>query len=275
MDHRPGKANEHKPRRPGWPFRAVIAGGLASVWFALAVPAARATIVSYDFSISSDMGLLLSPDSSSAQSMVSQMSSGVVRTANNNPVIMITNTSPTAEISDVMMTITAPDSVFNALKILQSPVGATPGAPFTNNVWGGSTMTIDIALPNALAPNQSLVFAANLGPLGGFPNASWVPGFQNIFFNQPGGMNAQVTVNFFDPASPSNIQTFNSVLPNLADMNTVVTVTSACCSTPPTSVFQTSFLVPEPSSVLLVLLGAVPLGRSVYRKCKRTSVRKH
>jgi hypothetical protein len=249
--------------------RAAIAAALAAAWFTLAAPAARAVTVSYDFSISSNYSLLVNPQSSSAQSQVSQMSSGVVNTANNNPVIKITNTSATANISDVMMTITDPDSVFNALKLLQNPLGATPGAPFTNKVWGGSTKTIDIALPTALAPNQSLVFAVNLGPPGGFPNPSWVPGFQNIFFNQPSEMNAQVAVKFFDPASPSNVQTFNSVLPNLANMDTVITVMSSCCSTPPTSVFQTSFVVPEPASVVLMALGSLPLGMLVWRKRKR------
>lgn len=276
MNYTDANTNNAKPGELRPPVRVAIAAAVAIAWFTLAAPAARAVSVSYDFSISSDYSLLLSPQSSSAQSMVSQMSSGVVKTANNNPVIKITNTSATADISDVMMTITDPDSVFNALKLLQNPLGATPGAPFTNNVWGGSTKTIDIALPTPLAPNQTLVFAANLGPLGGFPNASWVPGYQNIFFNQPGDMNAQVAVKFFDPASPTNVQSLNSVLPNLSDMNPLVTIMSSCCSTPSTSVFQTSFgtVVPEPSSILLVGLGALTFVVPVWKKYKRSSATK-
>ena len=274
MNYTDANTNNAKPGALRLPVRVAIATALATAWFTLAAPAVRAVSVSYDFSISSNYSLLMSPQSSSAQSQVSQMSSGVVKTANNNPVIMITNTSSTAEISDVMMTITDPDSVYNALKLLQNPLGATPGAPFTNNVWGGSTTTINIALPNALAPNQSLVFAVNLGPVGGFPNPSWVPGYENIFFNQPSDMNAQVAVTYFDPASPTNTQTLNSVLPNLTAMDPMATVMSSCCSTPSTSVFQTSFgttPVPEPSSMLLVALGALTLGMPVWRRYKRSS----
>jgi hypothetical protein len=274
MNYTNAFANKDEPRAVGFPLRAAIGAALASAWFTLAAPMARAVTVSYDFSISSNYSLLVNPQSSSAQGQVKQLGSGAVNTANNNPVIMITNTSATAEISNFMMTITDPNSVYNALKLLQNPLGATPGAPFTNNVWGGPTKTIDIALPTALAPNQSLVFAVNLGPVGGFPNPSWVPGYQNIFFNQPSNMNAQLAVMFFDPASPSNVQTFNSVLPPLTEMDPMITVTSACCSTPPTSVFQTSFVVPEPTSAALVALGSLPLGMLVWRKRNRAEMKR-
>jgi hypothetical protein len=278
MNYTNAFANKDEPRALGFPLRAAIGAALASAWFTSAAPMARAVSVSYDFSISSNYSLLMSPQSSSAQGQVKQLGSGAVNTANNNPVIMITNTSATAEISDVMMTITDPESVFNALKLLQNPLGATPGAPFTNSVFGGSTKTIDIALPNALAPDQSLVFAVNLGPLGGFPNPSWVPGYQNIFFNQPSDMNAQLAVTYFDPAAPTNTQTLNSVLPPLTQMDSMITVTSTCCSTPPTSVFNTSFggnpPIPEPSSILLVAFGMLPLGIPVLRKYKAVSTSK-
>jgi hypothetical protein len=207
---------------------------------------------------------------------VAQKSSAVVGTANNNPVINITNTSATANISEFQMTITDPDSVYNALKLLQAPIGATPGAPFTNNVWGGSTKTIDIVLPTALAPNQSLVFAVNLGPLGGFPNASWQPGYENIFFQQPEvpNTNANLSVTYFDPSNPTNSQTVTNQLPALDAMDPLVTVTSACCNTPSTSVFMTGFggpPVPEPSSIVLVALGCVSMVIPAWRKYRRSA----
>ncbi len=273
MNYTDANTNNAKPGAPRLPVRAAIAAAVAIAWFTLAAPAARAVSVSYDFSISSDYSLLLSPQNSSVQSQVAQKSMNVVNTANNNPVIKITNTSATADISDVKITLTDPDSVFNALKLLQNPLGATPAAPFTNTIWGGSTNMVNIALPTPLAPGQSLVFAANLGPLGGFPNHSWVPGYQNILFQSPSATNAQIAVNYFDPSNPTNTQTLNSVLPSLTTMNPLVTVMSSCCSTPSTSVFETSFgtTVPEPSSILLVALGALTFGMPVWRKYKRAS----
>ena len=218
---------------------------------------------------------MMNPDNSSIQSQVAQKSSNVVNTANNNPVIEITNTSPTASISEVKMNLTDPDSVYNALKLLQSPLGATPAAPYTNSVWGGPSKMIDIVLPHALAPNQSLVFAVNLGPLGGFPNPSWVPGYENIFFQMPEvpNTNANLAVTFVDPSSPNSPTTLTNALPSLSSMDPMVTVTSACCSTAPTSVFMTSFgsgpPVPEPSSMLLIVLGSLPLAVPAWRKYKR------
>ena len=271
MNYTDANTNNAKPGARRLPVRVALAAAVAIAWFTLAAPAARAVSVSYDFSISSNYSLLMSPQSSSAQSQVKQMSSAVVDTANNNPVIMITNTSMTADISDVKITLTDPDSVFNALKLLQNPLGATPAAPFTNNIWGGSTNMVNIALPTPLAPNQSLVFAVNLGPLGGFPNHSFVPGFENILFQNPSASNAQLAVTYFDPSNPTNTQTLNSVLPSLTTMTPLVTVMSSCCNTPSTSVLETSFGVPEPSSILLLGLGVLTLGMPAWKRYMRSS----
>jgi hypothetical protein len=258
----------------GFPARTALAAALVVVWCATAAPT-RAATMSYNFSISSDQSLLMNPQNSSIQNQVAQKSSNVVNTANNNPVIEITNTSTTADISEVKISLTDPDSVFNALKLLQSPLGATPAAPYTNKIWGGSSKMIDIVLPHALLPNQSLVFAANLGPLGGFPDISWMPGYQNILFQTPvtPNTNANLAVTFQDPSNPNNPTVLRNVLPSLTTMDPLVTVTSACCSTAPTSVFMTSFgsgpPVPEPSSMLLIVLGSLPLAVPAWRKYKR------
>lgn len=254
-----------------------LAAALAAAWLAIDPPTLRAATVSYTFSVCSDYSLLMNPQSSSTQSQVSQKSSAVVGTANNNPVIKITNTSATADISEFKMTLTDADSVFNALKLLQAPIGATPAAPFTSSIWGGSTKTIDIVLPTALAPNQSMTFAVNLGPLGGFPNVNWQPGYENIFFQQPitPNTNANLSVTYFDPSSPVNSQTVTNQLPAIGAMDPLVTVTSACCNTPATTVFMTEFggtAVPEPSSMALVALGCVSMVVPAWRKYRRSSL---
>lgn len=275
MNYTTRQTNKSSPRGLRLPVRVAVSAALALAWIASAAPALRAATMSYSFSISSDFSLLMNPQNPSIQNQVSQKSSGVVNTADNNPVIEITNTSDTADISEFKISLTDPDSVFNALKLLQSPLGATPAAPFTNTIWGGPSKMIDIVLPHALLPNQSLVFAVNLGPLGGFPNINWAPGYQNIFF-QPSvvpNTNANLTVTYFDPLNPNSPTTVTNVLPSLTTMDPLVTVTSACCSTAPTSVFNTSFTtappVPEPSSMLLAALGSLPLGLLIRRKYQR------
>jgi hypothetical protein len=257
------------------PVRTAIAAALIVAWCATTAPTLRAATMSYNFTISSDLSLMMNPQNSSIENQVAQKSSNVVKTANNNPVIEITNTSTTADISEVKLSLTDPDSVFNALKLLQSPLGATPAAPFTNKIWGGPSTMVDIVLPHALLPNQSLVFAVNLGPLGGFPDISWVPGFENILFQTPvtPNTNANLAVTFNDPSNPNNPTVLTNVLPSLTAMVPLVTVTSACCSTAPTSVFMTSFggppAVPEPSGMLLIVLGSLPLAVPAWRKYKR------
>ncbi|HEV2972169.1 MAG TPA: hypothetical protein VGY55_19505 [Pirellulales bacterium] len=247
---------------------------LAAICAAVVPSATHAGTISYSVTMSSDYSLLLNPNNASVDKQVSQKSSTVVATANNNPVLDITNTSSTAVITDVKMTLTDPDSVFDALKVLQSPPGAMPQSPFTTNIWGGSTQSIDIKLPTALAPNQSLIFAVNLAPMGGFPNHSWDPGFENIFFQDPPTINtnANLMISYNDPTQAGDpAGTLTNALPALSSMTPLVTVTSLCCSTPSTSVLSTSFSttpVPEPGSVVLMLLGSLPLGLPVWRKCR-------
>ncbi len=258
--------------------RVALALALVAMAVATSPSTVRAATMSYSFSVSSDYSLLMNQQSSSVQNQVSQKSSPVVNTANNNPIIEITNTSTTSDISEFKLTLTDADSVFNALKLLQAPIGAKPAAPYTNSIWGGASKTIDIVLPTALVPNQSLVFAVNLGPLGGFPNTSWQPGYQNIFFQTPvvPNTNANLTVTYSDPATPSDPTTVTNVLPSLSNMDPLVTVTSACCSTPSTSVFNTSFSVgppvPEPSSMALVALGCMSTAFPAWRKYRRKNL---
>jgi hypothetical protein len=264
----------------GLPARLSLFLALAAICAAIAPSASRAGTVSYSVTMSSDESLLLNPNNLTVQNQVSQKSAPVVATANNNPVLDITNTSSTAVISDVQITLTDADSVFDALKLLQSPPGAIPQSPFTTKVWGGSTQTIDIKLPTALAPQQSLIFAVNLAPMGGFPSHSWDPGFENIFFQDPPNVNsnANLTISYNDPTQAGDpAGTLTNTLPSLSSMDPLVTVTSKCCSTPSTSVLTTSFSttpVPEPGSVVLLVLGSLPLGLPVWRKYRRADTAK-
>src|SRR5436309_1863824 len=84
-------ANYRPARAFGRLWRTALCAALALAWLAASAPAVRAATMSYTFSISSDYSLLMNPQSTQMQGQVAQKSSAVVSTANNNPVIMITN----------------------------------------------------------------------------------------------------------------------------------------------------------------------------------------
>jgi hypothetical protein len=256
---------------PGLPLALVLATMLAA-----ASPARAAD--SYQVYMSSDYTLLMNPMSMAVHSAVQQQSSSLANTANNNPVIDIQNTSSTASIKEVQFTLTDPDTIFDALSILKGPTDAqkrfgTTG-PFATTIWGGKSKTIDIVLPTPLAPNQNLVFFVNLAPLTGNPSASWIPGYTNIFFQDPPNMNANFKVFFNDNT------TLNNVLPSLEDMQTntstdpaAFVLASSCCNTPSTMFLTGNFdgpPVPEPTSVMLVVLGSAPLAIPAWRRYRRS-----
>ncbi len=116
--------NGYTNRWPGQPppLAALFALALATMLLS-AISTARAG-VSYQIYMSSDYKLLMDPMNMSTQSMVQQTASTAANTANNNPVIDIQNTSTTASIKEVQFKLTDPDSVFDALGLLQGPSDA-------------------------------------------------------------------------------------------------------------------------------------------------------
>jgi hypothetical protein len=253
--------------RSAWIAALLLAIGLSTT--------AQAGTVQYTLSMSSNYGLLQNPTSPSAQTTVSSMSSAAVATANNNPVFELTNTSVSADFTEVKLTLLDPQSMIDALKILQSPPGATAAAPFTNSVWGTPTKSIDISLPTPLAPNQSMFFTINLTPNGGFSNMSWVAGYKNILFNSMGVGNTTVNVSYINSGNPGDPSgTFSTTMPSLSNFN-AITIASQCCSTPATQMLSTSIIipntsVPEPGSIVLMALGALPVAAVVRKKYRKT-----
>ncbi len=254
-------------RKSAWIAALLLAVGLSAT--------SQAATIQYSLSMSSDYGLLQNPTSVAAQTAAATQSTAVVNTANNNPVFELTNTSATADFTDVKLTLLDPQSMIDALKILQSPPGATAAAPFTTSTWGTPSKSIDIHLPTPLLPNQSLFFTINLTPNGGFSNMSWVAGYKNILFNSLGVGNAMVNVSYTNSGiagDPSG--TLNTQLPSLANFN-AITIASQCCSTPPTQMLDTMIegpgsAVPEPGSIVLMLLGAIPVAAVVRKKYRKT-----
>jgi hypothetical protein len=255
--------------------RAPFALALATMLLS-AISTARAAD-SYQIYMSSDYTLLMNPTSMSVQSMVQQTASTAANTANNNPVIDIQNTSSTASIKEVQFKLTDPDSAFDALGLLKGPSDAekrfgTTG-PFATMIWGGKSQTVDIVLPTPLAPHQNLVFFVNLTPLNGTPDPTWLPGYTNIFFQDPPNTNANLKVFFSDNT------TLNNTLPSLESMATntstnpqAFVLSSSCCNAPATMFLTGQFSgtpVPEPSSVFLVMLGSLPLAIPAWRRYRR------
>jgi len=263
----------------GWKIR------LAAIAAAVLLPpagVARADSMSYSIDISSSLQLIEAPNSSSAQSQVSQQSGLVDRVANNNPFVEITNTSTTADITNIQLTLNDPESVIEALKVLSSD--GTPTGAFATNVYGGPATSIDISLGTPLAPGQSVLWTMELAPVNGYSNTGWTPGYQNILFpgsNPIPGTNASIAVTYLDP-STSNTTNSPSVLPDLDTFDDDMTVDPAttCCSTgTPTSLYSldvpsgsvTPTSTPEPESIMLMVLGGVPLAVHVWRKRKRAA----
>ena len=152
----------------------------AAFLMAPAVRSARADTMSYSIDISSSLQLLESPNNASTRLQVSQQSGLVDRVGMNNPFVELTNTSTTADITDVQLTLNDPESVIEALKILSKDGTAT--GQFATNVYGGPATTIDISLATPLAPGQSLLWAMELAPVNGYTNTGWTPGYDNILF---------------------------------------------------------------------------------------------
>jgi hypothetical protein len=258
-------------RRLGWTiWRAVVAIGL----IAFALPSARADTMSYSINIAASLALLQAPNNASTQLQVSEQSGLVDRVANNNPVIELTNTSTTSDISNVQLTLNDPESTIEALKVL-SPDG-TPTGAFADNVYGGPATTIDISLPTPIAPGQSVIWAMELAPVNGYTDTGWVPGYENIMFpgNNPiPGTNASIVVTYSDPSGDPT--TSAEVLPDLSNFDPAVTVdpTTTCSSSGVPMTLYTLTVpstpappVPEPASFLLMALGALPLAMRAWRK---------
>jgi hypothetical protein len=260
---------------------------LAFAAAALMLPASRsahADTDSYSIDIASSLQLLESPSNASVQKQVSEQSALVDRVANNNPVLELTNTSTTSDITNVQLTLNDPESVIEALKVLSTD-GTATGA-FATNVYGGPATTVDISLSTPLAPGQSLLWAMELAPVKGYADTGWTPGYENILFpgsNPIPGTNASFTVTYTDPMN-SDPTTSTTVLPDLATFDPTVTVepTAICSSSCGSSIGTATTLytlgvpttttnpsVPEPSSVVLLVVGCLPLVVRAWRKRQR------
>lgn len=273
--HFTGAVIRSTQRRLGWKIRLAM---VAAVLVVPAVHLAHADTMSYSIDISSSLQLMEAPNNASTQLQVSQQSGLVDRVASNNPILELTNTSTTSDISDVQLTLNDPESVIEALKVL-SPDGTATGA-FATNVYGGPATTIDISLATPLAPGQSVLWAMELAPINGYTNTGWTPGYQNILFpgsNPIPGTNASIQVTYLDPVS-GNPTVSTQVMPNLSVFDPAVTVdpTTNCSSTGTVTTLYTLGVpptnpVPEPSSVLLLALGCLPLAVRAWRKRRQAA----
>jgi len=257
---------------------------LAVAAAALTISASRsafADTMSYSIDISSSLQLLEAPNNASTKLQVSEQSALVDRMASNSPFIELTNTSTTSDISNVQLMLNDPESTIEALKVL-SPDG-TPTGAFATNEFGGPATTIDIALATPLAPGQSVLWAMLLAPVNGYTDTGWTPGYENILFpgsNPIPGTNASIQVTYVDPVS-GNPTTSSAVLPSLTSFDNAVTVdpTTVCSSTGTATSLYTLGVpstpttpVPEPTSLVLMALGGLPLAVRAWRKRRQAAI---
>jgi hypothetical protein len=237
---------------------------------------ARGGSFSYSVDVSSSIQLMEAPFNASAQLQVSQQTGIVDRMAANNPVMRITNTSTGDTINSMTLTLNDPESVIEALKML-TPNG-TPTGAFATNEFAGPSTSINITFPTPLAPGQSVMWAMELAPVNGYTNVGWTPGYENILFptNNPiPGTNASVTMTYTLPSGGD--PTVTNVLPDLVAFDPMVTVDpSTTCSNSGSA--QSLFTVgitepptptPEPGSIVVMLLAALPLGAWAWHKRRR------
>ena len=113
-------------------------------------------------------------------------------------------------------------------------------------------------LTTPLAPGNSLIFMLELGPATSYADPTWVPGYKNVFYNTADpSKNAEFTVTYDPPGGPTS--TVSQTLPALASSDPLASVTN--CSGLTTTVTTTGMgtSVPEPSSLVLLLLGGIPI----------------
>jgi hypothetical protein len=239
--------------------------------------------MSYSIDISSSLQLMEAPNNASAQLQVSDQSALVDRVASNSPIVELTNTSTTSDISNVQLTLNDPESTIEALKVLSAD--GTPTGAFATNEYGGPATTIDIALATPLAPGQSVLWAMELAPINGYTDTGWTPGYENILFpgsNPIPGTNASVQVTYVDPVSGTPT-TSSAVLPSLTSFDDAVTVdpTTVCSSTGTATSLYTLGVpstttppppVPEPTSMVLMALGGLPLAVRAWRKRRQAAI---
>ncbi len=256
-----------------------IAACLAAIVALLCGPSvARAATMSYSLSMSNDYGWIQNPASDMAQMAAKNKTSAVIATQYNNPILELTNTSVSANISDVKLIVNDPDSAINALKVLQGPPGAHAVGQFANAVWGSSTKTIEIALPTPLAPNASLFFTLNLTPTAG-ASATWMPGFQNSLWSSSTvspNTNANLAVTYVDPSNGNATSVSNLQLTNDPNQMFIQRLMSTCCNSNTAastllnaSIGGPSIVTPEPASVVLMMLGSLPLGIGFWRNRRK------
>ena len=110
------------------------------------------------------LALLEAPDDPNVQLEVAGSNSHQFWVQNNNPVVEITNTSTTADISNLSLAIQNTPDIISALKVISGPNGAVPEGSFATNIYGGPATSIDISMAaTPLAPGQSLIFMPGLG----------------------------------------------------------------------------------------------------------------
>jgi len=252
------------PRALGALAALALAFGLS----AAASPSARGDTLGYGITVSSDYSLATSPGNGNVQLQAKGLSAHVLATEANNPVFEITNNAMTSGITSIVLTLNDPESTFEAFKILSPTTGDMADAPFTVNAFNGPSDTVGITFSTPLAPGASTFFMAELGPANGFSDVNWTPGYQSILW-KPGEI-ANLNVTWNDTADPTD--SISQALPALTDfMNNVnsFTVVGCCGNTSLLTDIVTGPLpppTPEPASVVLLLLGAIPAAVPVWRK---------
>ncbi len=258
-------------------LRSLAAIGLIAGLAAAGPNAARADIIGYTLSISSDYSLLQTPGAGNIVTQVKNYTAHQLSVEENNPVFKLTNDAMSSGLTEFTLSLNDPDSVVSALKILTGAPGSQSQAqsPFTNNIYGGPSNSIDIKLSTPLAPDASMFFMLQLAPANGYSDPNFEPGYQSILWpTEPGSSNADVSVTFNNSTDPTT-NTIAGPLADLADFvaNPDSMLVVGCCGN--TSVLTNSMSgptpppTPEPASVALMVLGSLPIVVPVWRKRRR------